>query len=121
VRSIGCVGILKDWLVRALVASMAEGGRTVSMRHLEETALSVWQCEQIAREALAGEERLSEKPGSMNNLTEMLGLALQRMAMPAAVDDSPAEVEVAAVEKKPEKPRLKRRVGQRKPKRDPLA
>jgi hypothetical protein len=123
VRSIGCVGVLKDWLVRALGASMAEEGRTVSIRHLEETALSVWQCEQIAREALAGEERLSEKPGSMNTLTEMLGLALQRMATLTAVDDSPAEVEVepAAVEKKLEKPRPKRRVGQRKPKRDPLA
>jgi hypothetical protein len=121
VRSIGCVGILKDWLVRALGASMADGGRTVSMRHLEETALSVSQCEQIAREALAGEERLAEKPGSMNGLTEMLGLVLQRMAAPAAVDDAPAELNAAATEKKPEKPRPKRRVGQRKPKRDPLA
>lgn len=93
----------------------------MSMRHLEETALSVWQCEQIARETLAGEERLAEKPGSMSRLSEMLGLVLHRMAAPAAVDDSPAEVGAAAVEKKPEKPRPKRRVGQRKPKRDPLA
>jgi AAA domain len=121
VRSIGCVGILKDWLVRALGASMADGGRTVSMRHLEETALSVWQCEQIAREALAGEERLAEKPGSMNGLTEMLGLVLQRMAAPAAVDDAPAEAVDATAKKKAEKSRPKRRVGQRKPKRDPLA
>jgi hypothetical protein len=57
----------------------------------------------------------------MNNLTEMLGLVLQRMATSAVVDDSPAEVGAAAVEKKPEKPRPNRRVGQRKPKRDPLA
>jgi hypothetical protein len=120
VRSIGCVGILKDWLVRALGASMAEGGRTVSMRHLEETALSVWQCEQIARETLAGEERLAEKPGSMSRLTEMLGLVLQCMTAPAG-DDSPVEVGDVAVEKKPENPRSKRRVGQRKPKCDPLA
>lgn len=116
VRSIGCVGILKDWLVRALGASMAEGGRTVSMRHLEETALSVWQCEQIARETLAGEERLAETPGSMGRLSEMLGLVLQRMAVPAVVDNSPVEVDAAL-----EKPRPKRRVGQRKPKRDPIA
>jgi hypothetical protein len=121
VRSIGCVGILKDWLVRALGASMVEGGRTVSMRHLEETALSVWQCEQIARETLAGEERLTEKPGSMSRLSEMLGLVLQRMAAPADVDDSPVEAGDVMAEKKVEKPRSKRRVGQRKPKRDPLA
>jgi energy-coupling factor transporter ATP-binding protein EcfA2 len=120
VRSIGCVGILKDWLVRALGVSLAEGGRTVRMRHLEDTALSVWQCEQIARETLAGEERLEEKPGSMSRLTEMLGLVVQRMAAPAAGDGPPAEAGEVAVEKKAEKPRSKRRVGQRKPKRDPL-
>jgi hypothetical protein len=90
------------------------------MRHLEDTALSVWQCEQIARETLAGEERLEEKPGSMSRLTEMLGLVVQRMAAPAAGDGPPAEAGEVAVEKKAEKPRSKRRVGQRKPKRDPL-
>ena len=91
------------------------------MRHLEETALSAWQCEQIARETLAGEERLKEKPGSMTRLTEMLGLVVKRMAAPAAGDDSLAEVGDVVVEKKAEKPRSKRRVGQRKPKRDPLS
>lgn len=121
VRSIGCVGILKDWLVRALGAAMTEGARTVSQRHLEETALSVWQCEQIARETLAGEERLEEKPGSMSRLTEMLGLVVQRMAAPAAEEGSPAKVDDVAAEKSLEKPGPKRRVGQRKAKRDPLA
>ncbi len=120
VRSIGCVGILKDWLVRALGASMAEGARTVSMKHLEETALSVWQCEQIARETLAGEERLEEKPGSMSRLTEMLGLVVQRMATPTEEAISPGGAGDEISEKVEEKPRSKRRVGQRKPKRDPL-
>jgi hypothetical protein len=122
VRSLGCVGILKDWLVRALAAALEKGERSVTLRRLEETALSVWQCEQIARETLAGEERLEEKPGSMSRLREMLGFAVQRMAAPAIEDPpaSEAEAEVTTA-KKAEKPGGKRRVGQRKPKRDPLA
>src|SRR6266508_1608087 len=124
VRSIGCVGILRDWLVRALAASMEQGDRTVSLRNLEETALSVWQCEQIARETLAGEERLEEKPGSMSRLREMLGLVVKRMAAPGAGDnllaDASGEGSVLS-EGQAQQARSKRRVGERKPKRDPLS
>jgi hypothetical protein len=123
VRSIGCVGILRDWLVRALAASMEQGDRTVNLRHLEETALSVWQCEQIARETLAGEERLEEKPGSMSRLTEMLGLVVKRMAASGAEDVLSPDVSDGGSGSKKEvgQSRSKRRVGERKPKRDPLA
>jgi hypothetical protein len=117
IRSIGCVGILKDWLVRALATSMEKGERTVTLKSLEETALSVWQCEQIARETLAGEERLDEKPGSMSRLREMLGFVVQRMAAPIAEEVPPPE---RSKSEKVERPPKKRRVGQRKPKRDPL-
>jgi len=121
VRSIGCAGILKDWLVRALARSMEKKERTVTFRSLEETALSVWQCEQIARETLAGEERLDEKPGSMSRLREMLGFVVQRMAAPKVEEVASTEDAKAAKTKKTEKPRTKRRIGQRKPKRDPLS
>jgi len=124
VRSIGCVGILRDWLVRALAASMEQGDRTVSLRNLEETALSVWQCEQIARETLAGEERLEEKPGSMSRLREMLGLVVKRMAAPGAGDNLLADASgegSGLSEGQAQQARSKRRVGERKPKRDPLS
>lgn len=122
VRSIGCVGILKDWLVRALAASMEKGERTVTLKSLEETALSVWQCEQIARETLAGEERLDEKPGSMSRLREMLGFVVQRMAAPAIEAPPPTEAGAEVLKaKKAKKPGTRRRIGQRKPKRDPLS
>ena len=122
VRSLGCVGILKEWLIRALAVSIEQGDRTVSLRHLEETALSVWQCEQIARETLAGEERLEEKPGSMSRLTEMLGLVVQRMAEPVAEGVLPTDALDNRAEPGNEarQSQSKRRVGERKPKRDPL-
>jgi hypothetical protein len=42
-----------------------------------------WQCEQIARETLAGEERLQEKPGSMSRLPSILATQppFQRIGM----------------------------------------
>jgi hypothetical protein len=120
VRSIGCVGILRDWLVRALAASLEQGDRTVSLRHLEETALSVWQCEQIARETLAGEERLVEKPGSMSRLTEMLGLVVKRMAAPAE-EEIPSRSMGEENSEGGVRSRSKRRVGERKPKRNSLS
>src|SRR5262249_18389318 len=123
VRSIGCVGILRDWLVRALATSMEKGDRTVSLRRLEETALSVWQCEQIARETLAGEERLEEKPGAVSRLREMLGLVVKRMAWPGAGEDLPTDARGEGSEssgKRAQQSRSKRRVGERRPKRDPL-
>jgi energy-coupling factor transporter ATP-binding protein EcfA2 len=120
VRSIGCVGILKDWLVRASGALIAEGARTMSIRHLEETALSVWQCEQIARETLAGEERLEEQPGSMSRLTEMLGLVVRRMASPAGREGCSAGADEVSAQEGGRKSPPKRRAGQRNPGRDPL-
>jgi energy-coupling factor transporter ATP-binding protein EcfA2 len=114
VRSIGCVGILKDWLVRALATSMEKRDRTVSLESMEETALSVWQCEQIARETLAGEERLEEKPETMSRLREMLGLIEKRMTTPV-IEGAPRTEESGMAS-----PGKKRRVGQRKPRRDPL-
>ena len=89
----------------------------MTLKSLEETALSMWQCEQIARETLAGEERLDEKPGSMSRLREMLGFVVQRMAAPIAEEVPPPETSKS---KKAKRPAKKSRVGQRKPKRDPL-
>jgi hypothetical protein len=40
-RSIGCVGVLKDWLVRASAAALHDGCDTLSWERLEEHALSI--------------------------------------------------------------------------------
>lgn len=38
-RSVGCVGILKEWLMRACVRAIKHGAATLSLEHLEKTAL----------------------------------------------------------------------------------
>jgi energy-coupling factor transporter ATP-binding protein EcfA2 len=74
-RSIGCVGILKEWLMRALAAALAEGKPTLLKRHLEQTALLASQCERILIEAREGEVRLNEDDTSRSRLRSLLGIA----------------------------------------------
>jgi DNA polymerase III delta prime subunit len=40
-RSIGCVGVLKDWFVRAVAAALQDGCETLTWERLEEHALSI--------------------------------------------------------------------------------
>ncbi|HEX4206888.1 MAG TPA: hypothetical protein VHZ51_22330, partial [Ktedonobacteraceae bacterium] len=57
-RSIGCVGVLKDWLVRAVHAALAEGDRNLLFKRIQECALPLAQCESMALDATAGEQEL---------------------------------------------------------------
>lgn len=103
-RSIGCVGVLKDWLTRALASALEEGTVTLSLTHLKQCALSVSQCEKMATEALEGEARLKEDEGVNRQLLRILG-------MDVAAD---SKEKVATSKRKPN------RVGQRSPERDPV-
>jgi energy-coupling factor transporter ATP-binding protein EcfA2 len=105
-RCIGCVGILKEWLARALTIALGIGSATLTKKHLEQTALSATQCEKILAEARDGEARLSEADGSCSRLRNLLGLG---------------EVSAQSLENNTKvlptsKP--KRANGQRRPKRD---
>lgn len=68
-RSIGCVGILKDWLLRALKRALAQDAKKMKIKHFEETALSVSACVKIASTAIEGEKRYleSENPEKLTN------------------------------------------------------
>jgi hypothetical protein len=115
-RSLGCVGILKPWLVRALNESYENGEKTVTAKTLESCALSVAECEQMAAEMIAGEERLKEKAvGDRQRLSRMLGLSERVKGERASIEPPVIKEPEEVVE---QKPRLKRRVGQRKPKRN---
>jgi len=102
-RSVGCIGLLKEWLDRALIATLKEGCATMALRHLEATALTASQCEKIAVEAHEGEAQLSSGNQVQSRLRVLLGLA----------DQSDAS--------QPRKPfgrNTHQQVGRRKPKRD---
>jgi len=73
-RSIGCVGVLKDWLMRALALALADRSSVVTRKILEQTAWSANQSERMAKEALEGEADLMENEESRGRLRKLLHL-----------------------------------------------
>jgi hypothetical protein len=106
-RSVGCVGILKEWLVRACVRAIRYGATSLSHEHLERTALSISQCEKILAESREGETRLNDTEDSRRRLPTLLG-----------IEESSGPAQRAAATPQPERRNI--RVGQRSPQRDPI-
>lgn len=104
-RSIGCVGVLKDWLTRALSSAIEAGEPTVTLKHLKKHALTPGECRQIASEAVEGENRLLEYESSTHELRRLLGLSKD------AVDKQSSRI-ARAKQQSPLKP------GERSPTRD---
>ncbi len=107
-RSVGCVGILKEWLMRACVRAIKHGAVVLSREHLERTALSISQCEKILAESREGETRLNDHDGRPR-LRTLLGIEPQARGGSAAERDKSA----------PSGRRKRGRPGQRAPRRDP--
>jgi hypothetical protein len=76
-RSIGCVGILKDWLSRTLSAVLEKdsNAKTLTLKDLERQAWSLDQCMIMLSEAKEEEQRLIDPANSRNRLRESLGLS----------------------------------------------
>jgi AAA domain len=73
-RSIGCIGLLKMHLNRALNLALAEDGKTVTLTHLRKTAVSETRVELALRNALESEAELTETEGADERLLTLLGL-----------------------------------------------
>ena len=73
-RSIGCIGILKDWLVRALFKALKDGGSCLTLKQIEKSAPSVSQVEKMLSEAIEGESLLQDSPESRTRLRTLMGL-----------------------------------------------
>jgi hypothetical protein len=73
-RSVGCIGLLKLHLNRALHLALAEGNKTITVAHLRKTALPEARVELALRNALESEAELSETDGADERLLTLLGL-----------------------------------------------
>ncbi len=120
-RSIGCVGVLMDWLVRAVAATLADGQPELTLARLQEYALPEAQCESMAMEAAAGEQELHYTASRRERLWTLLGMhaAAERKldAPPAGVH---AEAAQAGTEEAPPQKKTTHQVGERSPQRDPV-
>jgi hypothetical protein len=100
-RSIGCVGLVKDWLTRALALAISQCADAVTLKMLQKTAWSLDQSERMAREAVDGESGLSEREEIRHRLNQLLQLGPVTSVSTTARANPPAP-----------------RVGQRRPVRD---
>src|SRR5437667_5188445 len=73
-RSIGCIGLLKMHLNRALNLALAEKAKTVTLAHVRKTAPSETRVELALRNALESEAELRESEGADERLLTLLGL-----------------------------------------------
>jgi len=82
-RSIGCVGLLKMHLNRALNLALAEQAKTVTLSHLRKTAMPEARVEAALRNALESEAELTESDGADERLLTLLGLRGSRTTQPS--------------------------------------
>ena len=94
-RSLGLVGILKDWLLEALVLALEEHSAAISEIHLRQTGYSAGKLTAIRREIEVGEWRRHEMEGIPTTSTSV----------------DLASTHAASFRRKP---------GQRLPRRDPV-
>ncbi|WP_245911879.1 TniB family NTP-binding protein [Brunnivagina elsteri] len=113
-RSLGCVGILKNWSRNALGEALNENASTVTLKHLENRALSVGQCRNILKHIKQGEARYAEIEGKKEELYQELGLSRP----PISRQNYPLQPEIKPQDIEPKKRR--KSIGIRKPVRDSI-
>jgi hypothetical protein len=113
-RTTGTIGVLKDWLIRALEEALEQGDNTVTESHLNKTAPSLATASTMALDNLNGEQELKEGKSALAELRQSLGLDTGPGLKRSKPDDEHSQ--------NPKKPgtRHTRRAGQRNPKRDPV-
>jgi hypothetical protein len=82
-RSIGCIGLLKLHLNRALNRALKEGTRTVTLDHLRQTAASDVRLKLALRNALESEAEFVEAEDADAQLLALLQKPLPRLSSKA--------------------------------------
>jgi flagellar biosynthesis GTPase FlhF len=86
-RSIGCVGVLKDWLIRAVAAALHDGSDMLTLERLYEHTLSLAQCERMAIEATEGEQKLCYMESRREHLWHLLQMGMTSTSVPGGIVD----------------------------------
>ena len=70
--SVGCIGILKDWLLRAVSAALDDGASRLSLDCVQDHALHVDIYRQMALDAYEGEQRLNHTASNREHVWRLL-------------------------------------------------
>lgn len=115
-RSIGCIGLLKLHLIRALALALSQEARPLTEAHLRATALPEDRVKEMLSAALSGEADLAEPEGADERLLALLGLREPATATKAKETASGTEQDHPTASPGS----LGRRPGDRAPGRDPI-
>jgi archaellum biogenesis ATPase FlaH len=123
VHCIGCVGMLRDWILQTAKPLILAEKRELTIDDMLKTALDVKKCNQIAEEANKGEKKfLGDAEKEYAELMQKLGLVQEDDNQAASPD--PEKTEIERIEDEllgnDEPGRGNPRPGQRKPERDPV-
>jgi hypothetical protein len=88
-HSVGCVGILKDWLTTALKQALLEGTATLTLAQLRRCALPRQTCKQLVEEARCYERVLREEEISEADVRAAYGLGVQVLSLHGAQRAAP--------------------------------
>jgi AAA domain len=108
-RSLGCVGILKDWIERTFRKVLSSDREQLSIDDFHKYALTINQCLTISEEIINGEQQQEETENGREDLQEKIGMSVSNNLL----DEDPHETKKNKRSKKSNK-----KVGERKPKRD---
>jgi len=118
--SIGCVGILRDWLVTTVAALISEGQTTLTGEALGRFALQPAQRVRLEIDARTGEQNVAAgNTASHQQLQALLGRATSSTASPSGEHTPAASGKEPAFGPPSKQPRGGRR-GERAPHRDPV-
>jgi len=119
-QCLGCTGMLKTLLNKALGAALEQGEHTLTLKRCEQHAEPPQKLKNMLHEIREGEEKLANQKDERHRqeLRAMLGLTTSTLS------EEPPEGKVAVSTKSSsdasQKRKRGRRVGQRSPKRDPV-
>lgn len=116
--SIGCIGILKQWLVRALYRALREESPELTRAHLEKSVLPDAKWERMRADARSGEAEFQYADGQNSYLSDLASMPTFVPQQPAPVlPPMPPPKDVIAEQGTRKQ---KRRVGEPSPRRDPV-
>jgi hypothetical protein len=120
-RSIGCVGIIKDWLTLAYRTALKAGSEGVTIEHLERTAPPADKAWRQLEEASLGERRLSARTEARTRLRIALGLEEPPTNGASVLPEVGEPPRMTAARQPPRRAKstTRRRPGERRPVRDP--
>ncbi len=116
--SIGCIGILKQWLVRALYRALREESPELTRTHLEKSILPDAKWERMRADARSGEAEFQYADGQNSYLSDLASMPtfVPKQLNPVSPSPSTPSPQDGTADQKTRKP--KGRVGEPSPRRD---